>query len=73
MADVEGYGGVVNNYFIEDLQLYGDRIASDVTIDGQDFQPGHIKQKTGGFIYWLSAIPARLMATQRRRKQGVGI
>jgi len=54
------------------LQDFGDELLLGFTVSTVGFQWGNYRASDGRFAQWETATPRTIMATQRRRRRGVG-
>lgn len=65
-------GGIVAPTTVTALKNFALAVLSNFSVGAESFEVGHVKASTGAWIPWIGYSVPLLVATQRRRKQGVG-
>jgi len=65
-------GGQLTTAALALLQDFGDELLLGFTVSTVGFQWGNYRYLDGRFAQWETATPRLIMATQRRRRRGIG-
>ena len=73
---MEGYvgsGGLIESAFLTALGSFATAMLSGFSAGGEDFEAGNWNPSLARFAAWIAGVVADRVATQRRRRAGVGI
>jgi hypothetical protein len=71
-ASISG-GGYLNPAPIANMEAFGADACANVGPGNSIWRAGHVKASNGAFVTWVDAYAMAIVATQRRRKLGVGV